>query len=138
MATILARDTALALAYMDANQPRVKIRNSTHHTILRLEFQWIRATAITILLSLLQVLLVVLAYFYCQDVIVRDDGVFSVGKAVERLLQEVDGGTIANPEELAEVLDFEVMYGIILDNDGNRRAELWKLVDNDFLEGLYS
>lgn len=68
----------------------------------------------------------------------RDDGVFSVGKAVERLLQEVDGGTIANAEELAEVLDFEVMYGTTLDSDGNCRAELWKWVDNNFPEGLYS
>ncbi|KAF8242066.1 hypothetical protein K440DRAFT_640179 [Wilcoxina mikolae CBS 423.85] len=139
VAIILARTTALALAYMDMTRPEIEIRKGLNHTILRLVVHWGQLYAIIIILSLLQILLVVLAYLYCQDVIVRDDGVFSVGKAAERLLQEVNGGTIANSEEIMEALgtDFKVMYGTTIDSDGNRRAELWKLVDNYFPDGLY-
>jgi len=63
LATELARRTTLALAFMDTIWPRVEIGKSLHRTILRLVVRWNEAAAIIILLSLLQILLVILAYF---------------------------------------------------------------------------
>lgn len=132
VAAALPKTTIAALVLLDSTTPstaRIKISDGARNIVLTLQVIWKRVWLITALLCGLQAFVILAGLTWCRGVMLRDDSFFSNAKLLELLVSEIDGGTTASGEELADTLLSEVRYGTVHDlrGEGELEARLWRI-----------